>query len=521
MEIFSIKNGKNFPVTRRKHYLLFSFLIPFISVTAQSLLFPTDYFFSVNAQKAILADTERVVYTCMQPYLYKELPVDTFKRMKAGIDPFFDKLHYEDLIRLRHVDKSSGYDRKFYLDINPVLNLTFGVDQKDTTHSAIQINTRGVWLKGELGKKFRFESMFIENQAFFPTYLKEYGKLTNIVPGQGRWKNFKTTGFDFASAYGVMNFDATKNLTIRLGHGKQKVGNGYRSLLLSDNSFNYPYLQFIVNLFKNKVQYSQTYALLMNLNDGGAKTPPGTESIFQKKAASFQQLSWHTGKYLDVYLFQGLIAQPTDKDNQMYLDPLYASPVIFSNVLSYGFNNTNHVLVGGGFDLRPCKKLEIYGQSMYDGAYKGKANWGLQGGIKYFDALGLRNLFMQVESNSIFNSYAPTLEQTSLYSYSHYNQSLLTPAIFPNEIIAMLSYSYRGLFIQLKQNFVHDAGSSGAVNFFDGKLGYMINPHYNLNVAAGITTRSYLSGAAGTAAQEMQMIYLTFRTSLYNLYYDF
>jgi hypothetical protein len=157
---------------------------------------------------------------------------------------------------------------------------------------------------------------------------------------------------------------------------------------------------------------------------------------------------------------------------------------------------------------------------MYDGSYRGKANGGLQGGIKYFDALGIKNLFMQVESNSIFNNYVSTT-QTSLYDYSHYNQSLLTPALFSNEIIAILSYTYKAIFIQLKQNFANDPGSSGAVNYFDAKLGYLINPHYNLNIAAGITTRSYLSGAPGAPAQQMQMIYLSFKTSLYNLYYDF
>ncbi len=149
-------------------------------------------------------------------------------------------------------------------------------------------------------------------------------------------------------ASAILHYQSGKNFSIRLGHGKQKVGNGYRSLLLSDNAFNYPYLQLTASFFKQKLQYSQTYALLMNLTDGGTKVPPGTERIFQKKAASFQHLSWHTSKYLDIYLFQGMVWQATDTNNVMHLDAYYVNPVIFTNLAKYGFNNANHILVGGG-----------------------------------------------------------------------------------------------------------------------------------------------------------------------------
>lgn len=509
--------------TDRKLILLTSvFLLSIFFLNAQSLLFPGDYFFDLQRQKNALTDTNVIIHTDMQPFLYKEVPPDTFKKVKAGLDPFSDKLFYENFIQLRYTDKTSGYDRKFNLDINPILNLSAGQDSYDSTHGVIQTNTRGFWLRGEVGKKFIFESAFIENQSFLPGYLKDYASTYSVVPGQGRWKQFKATGFDYATSSGVLHYFVSKNFSIRLGHGKQKTGYGYRSLLLSDNSLNYPYIQFIATFFKQKLQYSQTYAMLMNLSFGGTKTNAGVEDIYQKKAASFQQLSWHTSKYLDVYAFQGMICTATDSHNVMHLTPLYANPVIFSNLGAFGFNNANHILVGGGFQARPLKKTCIYTQFMYDGVSSSQGNnLGFQAGIKLFDAFKLKNLFIQYEFNQI-NGSAYTNVKYPAQDYVHYNQSLTTPALFPQEHVAMISYNYKRFFVQLKQNYSCSITNSNQnVSYFDGKLGYMVNPHYNFNISVGSTVRTYLDETINKKPQQMQLIYVSLRTSLYNLYYDF
>ena len=334
-----------------KNHILYPvfFSLCFFSASSQSILFPPDYFFDIQRQKELFTDSSLITHSSMQPFIYKEMPADTLKYLKPGDDDFFDKVFYENLIELRHVDKTSGYNRKFNLDINPVFNFSFGKDLKDATKETFYNNTRGVWIKGAIGDKFIFETAFFENQSSFPEYLRNYSNATLIVPGQGRWKPFKKDGFDYAIANGVVHYQASKFFSIRLGHGKQKVGTGYRSLLLSDNAFNYPYLQLSASFFKQKVQYTQTYALLMNLTNGGTKIPVGTEDIYQKKAASFQHLSWQVSKKINIYFFQGLIWKATDSNNVMHLNPLYANPVIFANAAAYGFNNTNQILAGGGW----------------------------------------------------------------------------------------------------------------------------------------------------------------------------
>jgi hypothetical protein len=505
---------------RKKNILAGVFTLMLFTAKSQSLLFPGDYLFDVQRQRDALTDTNVIVHTDLQPFIYRGTAADTFKNWKPGIDGLSDKLFYDNLIEVRHIDRSSGYDRKFNLNINPILNVTQGYDSYDSTHQLIGTNTRGFWINGQLGKKLIFESAFMENQFFMPAYLRAYALATTIVPGQGRWKNFKGNGFDYAMSCGILHFQASKNFSIRLGHGKQKTGYGYRSLLLSDNSFNYPYVQFTASFFKQRLQYSQTYALLMNLTAGGSVTPPGTERIFQKKAASFQQLSWHASKYLDVFAFQGMICTATDSHNVMHLDPLYANPVIFSNLGAFGFNNVNHILAGGGFQLRPLKKTCIYTQFMYDGTSDSSTTvYAFEAGIKLFDAFKLKNLFIQYEYNYV-SKYAYQ-NHTPSQDYIHYNQSLTTPATFPQEHIAMISYSYKRFFVQFKQNY-----SAALTNdyqnvlYSDGKIGYVVNRSYNFNIAVGGTARVAIMGAH-TKPEQMQLIYVSLRTSLYNLYYDF
>lgn len=497
------------------------FSLCFSTVKSQSILFPPDYFFDVQRQKFVFTDTSTIIHSSMLPFIYKEIPMDTLKHIKPGSNHFLDKIFNEDLLKLKHIDKSSGYDRKFNFDINPVFNFSFGKDLKDTNKELFVNNTRGVWIKGEIGTKFIFETSFFENQSNFPTYLKNYCNTDSVVPGQGRWKHFKKDGFDYAMANGVINYQADKNFSIRLGTGKQKVGVGYRSLLLSDNAFNYPYLQFTASFFKQKVQYTQTYALLMNLTNGGTKNPVGTEDIYQKKAASFQQLSWQITKKMNIYFFQGLIWQATDNNNVMHLNVLYANPVIFTNLAAYGFNNTNHILEGGGWEMKLLKKTSFYGQFVYDGSYKNNVNFGVQGGIKLFDAFHLKNFYLQGEYNYV-STYIYKNSKDSAQNYMQYNQSLTTPAAFSHEVVGLASYTFKRFFIQLKGNYSFgDNRANQNLSYFDAKFGYTINPSYKANIAIGSSLRNYENKLISTTTQQMQFIYISFKTSLYNVYYDF
>ena len=138
----------------------------------------------------------------------------------------------------------------FYIAINPVIDLQYGKDGD----KSIWVNTRGAEVKGTIGNNFAFYSNLRENQAVFPDYVTRYIKENHVVPGQGWERPFKTNGFDYANASAYIAFRPVYWVQGVLGYGKNFIGDGYRSLILSDNAMAYPYLKLTANVWN--IQYS-------------------------------------------------------------------------------------------------------------------------------------------------------------------------------------------------------------------------------------------------------------------------
>lgn len=467
--------------------------------------------------------------SCFKPYIVsiKTPEKDTSRSL------FIRKLKKESLFIIRDTAD------KFLLAIDPLFTFEYGKDQFDSYYK----NTRGVLFRGDIGSGFSFESSFYENQATFVEYIKKFNDTYLVVPGQGRWKKFKENGYDFAMASGYISYSPGKHFNFQVGHGKHFVGDGYRSLLLSDNAFNYPFAR-ITSTF-GKVQYTNVYAVLMNLTDGGVNTPPGTERLFQKKAASFQFLNWNIHKQMQLALFQGLIWQASDTMNRQHLNLAYASPVIYTAAISEGLAGSNNVLLGATLKLKITRTLSMYGQYMLDETGLGSNEHlknGIQIGIKYFDVATIKNLHLQLEVNGA-SPYAYSAKDPA-QSYSHYNQALAHPlgSNF-NEGIALLNYRIGDFFTQLKINyantgidysndnygnniFLSDTSnipigynwSERQLTIYDFQIGYLINPSTNLNIIAGISNRSSVSPIENS---QTNFMYFGIRTSLTNVYYDF
>ena len=53
------------------------------------------------------------------------------------------------------------------------------------------------------------------------------------------------------------------------------------------------------------------------------------------------------------------------------------------------------------------------------------------------------------------------------------------------------------------------------------KLGYTVNPAYNTNISIGLLYRMQSSFVTGISNNKTAYVYLSFKTSLFNNYYDF
>lgn len=429
---------------------------------------------------------------------------------------FKDKLFHRDFVDL------NVKAEKFQLRINPILNLETGKDFADTAHLNLYTNTRGIIGAGQIGDRFYFETLFAENQSVFPLYLDKHVRTEQIVPGQGRWKTFKNRGYDYAFSSGMFSFRANSHLNLQAGHGKQKIGYGYRSLLLSDNAFNYPFLRITQTWFKGRLEYTNLYAVFMNLQSASTITNPNTERLFQKKAAAFQYLSFNPSKRLNLGLFQALLCQPGDSRNRQYLNWNYVNPLIFANTAVYGLDATNNILIGADIRIKLSSTFNIYGQYLLDRVRADKHStddFGLQAGFNYHSK-AIKGLRLQLE----YNQVAPGTYSSSSSPYQHYNQILSYVPGTGKEILGMLSYQYKRFFasgrlhLQAKQN---DGLPESQIAIINGRAGFTINPAYQLQVYGGLLVRSEKIHNFITAENRTLYFYLSVRTSLYNMYYDF
>ncbi len=488
---------------------------------------PSDYNFNLLTQKQ-LAKKDSNLHSGVQPYIpffsekYSFTP-DTHRIFKYIVDdPALEVLFFKHVVRIEPNNEN------FKLRLDPILNLEAGKDFFDTLNRRLYTNTRGFIGSGSVGKNFHFETMFAENQSLFPTYISNNAKLTTVIPGQGRWKAFKTNGYDYAFSSGFFSYQALKNLNIQVGHGKQKIGNGYRSLLLSDNAFNYPYARFTQQWFKGRVQYSNIYAVFTNLVSASKIQTPNAERLFQKKAASFQYLSINATKYLNIGFFQGLIWQAGNDKNKQHLSWEYFNPVIYTNTARFGLNNNNNILAGADIKFKVSNKLNFYGQFMVDNlndTSKFKNNIGYQFGINYFDALGIKNLFLQVEYNYVSEgSYTNPKTANTNQSYSHYNQNIAFTPNYGQELIFMGDYKFKRFFANVKYNYQAVPLNNDyyySVSMLNAKIGYLINPAYNLNVMLGTNYRVQNFNNFNNLTNQTNYVYIGFKTNLYNTYYDF
>ncbi|MFH1005573.1 MAG: hypothetical protein V1781_08830 [Bacteroidota bacterium] len=455
------------------------------------------------------------------------------------------KLHYENLIIIKDTTK------KFYLTIDPLFNFEYGKILQDTSEKKLFKNTRGVLLRGNIGTKFSFESSFYENQTTFVDYINKFNDTFLVVPGQGRWKKFKKNGYDYAMASGYVSYSPSRYFNFQLGHGKYFIGDGYRSLLLSDNTFNYPFLRITSSY--GKFQYTNLYTVFMNLADDRVKIPYGTERLFQKKAGNFIFLSWNVHKHIQLGFYQGLIWTATDTMNKMHLRPNYFNPLIYMSSVEQGLRGLNNILIGSTLKLKITNSISLYGQYMIDdfstivNSIHNKT--GFQCGAKYFDIFKIKHLYLQVEYNYV-RPYSYAHEKAE-QNYSHYNQPLAHPlgANF-KETITFLNYRIGNFFAEIKFNYAiigdDSIGKNFGNNIFNSDntayyganstknkmgqgvktiltykefhIGYLVNPATNLNIVIGASLRNK---KIDSFENKSNFVYFGIRTSLNNFYYDF
>lgn len=321
----------------------------------------------------------------------------------------------------------SYYNKNYYFCIDPLLDIQGG-GQKNSSDPLIQ-NTRGLSLKAGIDQKVFLFSRIYENQVNPLEHINEYALLYKAYPGGGFIKSYKSkvfkinNGYDYLIAEGGINFRASRHIDISFAHSRYFIGQGIRSLLLSD--FSAPQLNLRINTYLGRWNYQNIFSELSSetrfIND--------RDQLLLKKYAATHYLSCNITSNWNLGIFESVIF-----NRRKGFELQYLNPIILYRAVEQAVGSPDNVLIGLNSHLDLAKKVRLYGQVMLDEfvtrqLLKNKGWWankyGFQIGFIYPELAGIRNLSLQYE----FNAVRPyTYSYTdSLTNYSHYNQSLAHP----------------------------------------------------------------------------------------------
>ena len=474
---------------------------------------------------------------------YEALKTDNFH---TAIKPYnLYQLKNETSIFSEEMDSIKKNSRSgFHGSIDPIANMNINYDLKEKNVP--------YYFDIGLGINFEYDKFSFHTDLYFSfinpvSFHESWIDSNKIIPQQGKFFREKNGRYATFTPIGYFAYTPVKYINIEAGNGKTFFGDGYRSLLLSDNSNSYPYFKTTVDIWKIKYIYQ-----ISRLKGFDARFP---EDDLSNKYTVSHFLSFNIFKFLNFYMFETVIASPIDEyGNKRGFDVNYLNPVIFFRPVDLSQGSPDNVMFGIGGSLRLFKTTQLYGQAILDefhlsslkarnGHWSNK--YGMQAGIKSYETFFIKNLYSQIEVNFVRPfTYS---HSTPITCYGNYNQPLAHPlgANF-KEGIFIISYTYKKLTAQAKityamygdnidtLNYGHDifrtyldrSGKDDGFGLGDGmqtkllysefKVFYPIIKNYlYAEIGAG-----YRKISSNIINQENLLLFLGIKTPMNNRYFD-
>lgn len=411
----------------------------------------------------------------------------------------------------------------FGLRLNPIFHSTLGFGSRSGMISDINGGLRGqVMVTPKLTGRFS-----VKGGGFkAPAHVEEFMDAWGVRPGYGNVQ-LRPDLNTFFIATGYLSYSPSEHFNVQAGHDKLFIGNGYRSLLLSDNAPPYSFLKLDTRFWK--VRYVNIFAHFKDIRPNAAS---------HDKLGTFHYLSLNLGKRFSVGLFESITWQAVDSVGVRGFEPNYINPIIFYRPVEFSLNSPDNVLLGLDLRLRIGRNHHLYGQLVLDefsfsevfaklssDASKPTGWWankqGFQLGIKGWSPFGLRNVYYQTEFNWVrpFTYTHVTIEQ----NHGHYNHPLAHPrgANFM-ESVNILRYRRANWLLEAKFTYARFGLDTNAVSYggnifrsyldrsgeyghemFQGldtkvylwqiRAEYVVNPFWDLRIMAGLSSRSEFS----------------------------
>lgn len=468
--------------------------------------------------------------------------------MNMGVDSLNHRSWVRRKLTQEHLFNFKGEDYNVYADFLP--DMMIGRDFKDKKNT--WLNTRGFQFGGNVGKQFSFYTSGYENQGVFSNYYTSFIDKNLVVPGQagGDKLDRRVKDYDYVTA--LISYTPNKHLNLALGYDKNFIGDGYRSLLLSDNTA--PYSFFRMRATLGSVQYQTIFAYM--LDPGAEKLTTDRRLGDRGKWTAMHYIDWNATKRFSIGFFQAVTWADAEPEGKRGFDFNYVHPFIFLRSVE-GANSTSPDKMRLGFNLKYeiLDKTTLYSQFMFDEftakeIFAGRGywanKWALQVGVRGSDLFKVKSLNYLAE----FNTARP-------YTYSHFDRlsnysSMNQPLAHPlganfREVVSQLNYTYKrfdfsgelmyarygldpagmnygGDIFKTYDTRVSDYGNKigqgiGTDLYYgEGKVSYVLNPKYNLRIEVGGILRKESNSVSKT---NTGLFTIGLRSTFRNLYSDF
>ncbi|MFN5181630.1 MAG: hypothetical protein ACK5D5_01250 [Bacteroidota bacterium] len=500
-----------------------------------------DYFIKNQSKK---------FHSSFKPYLY--LTLREYQDSISNIGSFPVDHHY---FLQKTIFQKPNYRSSLSVQVLPVIDLQGGFDL--LRNNFVSEKSGGIYLRKDINHDFSAALTVSGGINSYPVFTDTIIKNLSIIPGQGLAYG-NNNEYQWANLNGYISYTPKSLFNFQLGKDKHFIGDGYRSLLLSDVANNYPYFRSSINIWN--IQYSCWYSWFRDIYNS-----EGKKANFLNRFGTFHYLSWNINEKINLSLFETIIFQGTDSNRVRQFDVNYLNPIIFFRPVEYSLGSSDNALIGLNFSWKFQKKFKFYAQAVADEFYlkeiKNRRGWwankqGFQLGLKAVDLFSIKNLSLQAEFNTVRPyTYSHGSPQQS---YTHFNQPLAHPfganfyegvgiigfkhknwalnlkVVYANigmDTVGSLTSMGQNLFLsylnrpQLSNgnpsDFGHYTGQGVKTDFFqsDLKFTYYLKPEINLRIELGYI-QTNLSNELGFVRQA-PFVYLGLKSSMNNFYRDF
>ncbi len=202
-------------------------------------------------------------------------------------------------------------------------------------------------------------------------------------------------GYAYTDVRSRVSFTPNKFFNFQAGLDHNFLGEGSRSLLLSDYGTSYPFALIRSHFWR--VEYNVMYQFLRE----------GAVSNWESKFGATHHLSFNATDWLNIGVFESVIFQPVDTNLNRGFDAEYLNPIIFYRPQEYSLGSSDNVIMGLDMSARFDKHM-VYGQFVIDEfsltELRAKIGWwankfGVQLGVK--GRLLSDKLFYRLEYNFV------------------------------------------------------------------------------------------------------------------------